>query len=214
MDRARSLLDQVLTLGGDQSFAYLATIECWAVVGELEEARAVLRRAETALPLLPDFYLEVGLLLLKRSSTIFGAAPFTQPAATPTSTPVSLLAEEVLDRAVASRPDDAHFRSGIAIELLQLRPDLALKYAESAASMSTREGHSLMVLGLAQAMNNRVRDAKETLRRAAAQARGEGDIKLALEIEDLRRRVGDPLLPLMLSMSSLFDDMDDDLFDL
>lgn len=214
-ERVRDLLQQVLTLGTDQSFAYVAAIECWAALGEIEEARAVVRQAEAALPLAPGFYIDAGMLLLRASARQLVSAQSARPAIPPSrpDSAVSSLGEELLDRAVALQGNDVRARVGMAQDLLQVRPDLALRYAEDAQRAAPRDGPVLVVLGLAQAMNDRTREARETLRRAAAQARREGDVGLAQDIESLRRQVGTPLLPLLLRTVPLFGDPDDDLFD-
>jgi tetratricopeptide (TPR) repeat protein len=216
-ERARGLLEQALALGADQPRAYVEVIECWAVANKIDEARAVVARAEAALPPTPELYLDVGLVLLKRIAAPSLLSPFSPPAPTKESpaadSPWVRLAEEVLDRAVALRPDDVGLHRQIAVDLLEVRPDLGLRYAQEAARLAPDDPHNLMLLGLVQGLNKHTREAKDTLRRAAGLARRQGDVALAQQIESMRQDIDNPLLHLALRMGPLLgdDDLDDDL---
>jgi tetratricopeptide (TPR) repeat protein len=211
---ARTLLERALTLAAERPLAYLQAIECWTVANEIDAARAVLHRAEAALPLTSEFYLDLGLLLLKRSrpQPLLSPSGRSTPPAPPADTPWSRFAEEVLERAVELQPDDERLSEHVVDDLLELRPDLALRYAEEAARRAPDEPHRLMVLGLAQALNHRAAEAKDTLRRATGLARRQGDLILAQDIESFRRQVDNPLLPLMLRLDPLLDELDDEGF--
>lgn len=213
-DRARGFLQRVLTVAGSDSFAYLAAIECWAALGDIDEARAVLQRPEGALQLEAEFYLDAGLAVLRHA----GGRPPPQPGQlsplpSPTASPVTSFGEEIIDRAMALSVNDAPGRAGMIGDLLTVYPDLALRYAEAAYHAGPHDSRTLMVLGLTQALNNRDGEAKDMLRRAAAQARREGDTELVRHIDMLRRQVGTPLLSLMIRTLPLMDDLEDDLFD-
>jgi tetratricopeptide (TPR) repeat protein len=216
-ERARGLLEQALALGADQPLAYVQVIECWAVANKIAEARAVLARAEAALPPSPELYMDVGLVLLKRSTPRSLLSPFAPPTPTKGSpaaaSPWVRLAEEVLDRAVALRPDDVGLHRQIAVDLLEIRPDLGLRYAQEAARLAPDDPRNLMLLGLVQGLNKHTREARDTLRRAAGLARRQGDVALAQQIESMRQDIDNPLLHLALRMGPLFgdDDRDDDL---
>jgi tetratricopeptide (TPR) repeat protein len=214
LKRARDLLERALALATERPLAYLQAIECWVVANEIDAARAVLHRAEAALPLTSEFYLDLGLLLLKRSRPQPLLSPYgrSTPPAPPADTPWSRFAEEVLERSVELQPDDERLSAHLVDDLLELRPDLALRYAEEATRRAPDEPHRLMVLGLAQALNHRAAEAKDTLRRAAGLARRQGDLILVQDIESFRRQVDNPLLPLMLRLDPLLDEWDDEGF--
>jgi tetratricopeptide (TPR) repeat protein len=139
-------------------------------------------------------------------------APPTPPKGSPAAdSPWVRLAEEVLDRAVALRPDDVGLHRQIAVDLLALRPDLAQRYVQEAARLAPDDPRTLMLLGLVQGLNKHTREAKETLRRAAGLARRHGDVALAQQIESMRQDIDSPLLHLALRMGPLLgdDDLDD-----
>ena len=213
LDRARELLNRVLELGGDQVDAYLQVIDCWAIADQLDELRATLARAETALPLTPDFFIEVGLMLLQRDRPppLFGSFLMSPPKReAKKETPRSRLAIELLDRALAGVPDDARRRLDLAAQLASLEPALALRSVEEGARMLPDEPEAQMLLAIVQAANERKREAKETLRRGARLARQQGKTALAQQMEDMRRRVDDPMLPLMLQMGPLLGELEDE----
>ncbi len=213
----RPLLERALELGADQPAAYISIIDCWAAADQLAEARAVLARAEAELTLAPDFYLELGTSLLAHETPVpllgspFGL-PLPRPA--PTDTPRSLFATEVLDRAIALRPDDPGLRLSIAAGLVLSRVDLALTYAEAAAKLSPDDPNVLLMLGLVLELNDRTRDAKQTLRRAARLARQQGRRDLAEHADTLYRGAGDPFFRMMLQMGPLLGDLELDPGDL
>ncbi len=209
---ARELLDRTLELASDQPEAYLQVIDCWAVAGKLPEALAVLERAEAALSLTPEFYISLAVQLLRRDAPPAFTNPFAPPQRRkPTAGPWVDLAQELLDRAVALRPDDGPLRFAITSELMRVRPDLALKYAEVGVQMLPDDPHGFMLLGLVQAMNEQKREAKKTLMRGERLARQQGDAAFATEIASMRRQIDSPFFGFALQMGPLLDDLDDDL---
>ena len=210
--RARPLLDRVLELAGDQATPYAQVIECWAIDGQIAEARAVLERAESSLTPTADFYVNVGVIMLKVNARPPPANPFAAlaPPAPPADTEWTRLGTELLDRAVARRPEDATLRTHIAGELLTMRPDLALAHAEVAARLAPDNANTLTLLGLLQGLNGQVREGKETLRRAIRVARQQNNPVLAGQIEEMRQLIGSPLLQVALQMGPLLGDFDPD----
>lgn len=207
--QAHELLDRVLALGEDQPMAYIEAIECWVVANKPDEARAVLARAETGLPLAPEFYLALATLILKHSApppmlNLFG--PVTPPSPAKGAWPA--WAEELVARAAALRPDDVDLRQAIAAEMATVRPALGLRYAEEAARLAPDNPDVLMTLALLQALNDRKRDAKESLRQAGRLARQGGDPELVRRVEELRRMINNPMLSLALQMGPMLDDLD------
>ena len=213
LDRARTLLERVLDLAGDQPDAYLQVIDAWAVAEQIDLVRAAIARAEAALPLTADFFIEVGLLLLQRdlpaAPAFFGGLLAPPPKRDATATPRSRLARELLDRGLAGQADQGEERLVLAIKLLRLDPALGLRYAEEAAKLLPEDPAAYMTLATLQVMNERRREAKDTLRRGARLARKQGKTDLAEQMDDMRASANDPMLPMMLQLGPLFDDDDD-----
>lgn len=214
LDLARELLARVLDLAGDQPDAYLQVIDAWAVAEQIDEVRAVVVRAESALPLTGDFFIEVGLMLLERdlppAPAFLGGFLSRPPKRDRQATPRSRLASELLDRGLAGQPDQGEVRLALAIKLLRINAVLGLRYAEEAARLLPDDPDAYMALATLQVMNERRREAKDTLRRGARLARKQGKADLAEHMDDLRASADDPMLPLMLQMGPLLDDDDED----
>jgi tetratricopeptide (TPR) repeat protein len=138
------------------------------------------------------------------------------PVPPPVDTPWSELAIELLDKAVELRPDDPKLQTAIAMGLLAPRPDLALRYAEGAVKLAPTDPSMLITLGIVLGVNERKREGKETLRRAAQLARKQGNPELAQEADAMRREIDSPFLRSSLQMGELFDELGgtdlDDLF--
>jgi tetratricopeptide (TPR) repeat protein len=215
---ADSLLAEVLAMADDEHEPYLFVIDCYTVLDDIEQARAVLARAEEQQSLSPTFYIQLSKLLLDHStpapplSGLFGSAP--EPA-TPIEGPWLTLALEAIDRAVALQPNDLQVRILLASELMTIYPDMALEHAQAAADLAPEEPSSLILLGLVQALNEQDKEAKATLRRAARLARQQGNMALAEQAEGIRQEVGSPFLRLRLQMQAMgdmFDEEDEDFF--
>jgi tetratricopeptide (TPR) repeat protein len=143
---------------------------------------------------------------------LFGGTP---PAPAPKDEELTALAEDVLNRAVALRPDDPHLRFRLASELLNLDAELALQHAEAGVQLMPDDPNGLLLLGLLQGLTERDKEARATLRKAAKLARKRGDEFLAQQAEMLQQQVGSPMLRLSLQMGMQLDDeMLDELDDL
>ncbi len=218
VEKARTLLKQTLELAADQPDAYIQVIDAWIIEDKIDEARVVLERAETTLSPTPEFYMSLGITLLMRTAprpampSPFASAP-PPPQSEDENNPWTRMALEVLDRAVALKPDEPRLAGGIAAELMSLRPQLALRYAEQAAQIGPDEPNALMLLGLAQALNEQKSEAKKTLRSAARLARQQGDNAMAQEIQSLRQQIDSPFFGMALQMGPLFNDFDEEGFD-
>lgn len=214
LDLAGKLLARVLDLAGDQPEAYLQVIDAWAVADQMDQVRAAVARAESALPLTADFFIEVGLMLLQRDHPpapgFLGGLLSRPPKRGGKETPRSRLASELLDRGLAGQPEQGEVRIALAIKLLRIDPVLGLRYAEEAARMLPDDPDAYMTLATLQVMNERRREAKDTLRRGARLARKQGKADLAEHMDDLRASADDPMIPLMLQMGPLFDEDDDE----
>ena len=227
-EEIRALVDRATALAGEQPEAYVKILETWVIADRIDEARALLDRLASEQKLDAPAYVDFGLMIIMRVTPppaplgmfpFLGAAPPPPPA--PTDTPWTQLASELLDRAVAMRPDDAALRMAIASALMLPRPDLARRYVEAAAQLTPDDPNTLILLGTIQGLNEQVREAKATLQRAAQLARKQGQRELAQQAQEMRGLVGTPMLRSMLQMSLLSAEMggiddgfDDDGFDL
>jgi tetratricopeptide (TPR) repeat protein len=217
LERAESLINQALELAGEYAPVYVAAIDCWAVAGDIERVRATIERAERVLGADVEFYAELAISLLQRSSApppfpsfLFGGTP----APPPKDDELTALAEDVLNRAVALRPDDPQLRFRLASELLNLDAELALQHAEAGVNLLPDEPSGLLLLGLLQGLTERDKEARATLRKTAKLARKRGDEFLAQQAEMLQQQIGSPMLRLSLQMGlelddEMLDEMDD-----
>ncbi|MFL5803910.1 MAG: tetratricopeptide repeat protein [Roseiflexaceae bacterium] len=214
--QAREQLGHAIELAGDQPAAYIQIFECWVIEDQIDEARAVLARAEAALRSSVELYMQLGTLIIARTTPpppmlnpflfMMREAP-PPPPAPPVDTPWSQMAIELLDKAVALRSDDPKLWMGIATALLAPRPDLAQRYAEGAVKLAPTDPSMLITLGIVLGLNDHKREGKETLRRAAQLARKQGNPALAQEADAMRREIDSPFLRSSLQMSELFDEL-------
>jgi tetratricopeptide (TPR) repeat protein len=227
-EEIRALVERATALAGEQPAAYVKILETWVIADRIDEARALLDRLASDQKLDAPAYVDIGLMVIMRVTPppaslgmfpFLGAAPPPPPA--PTDTPWTQLASELLDHAVAMRPEDAALRMAIASSLMLPRPDLARRYVEAAAQLKPDDPNTLILLGMIQGLNEQVREAKATLQRAAQLARKQGQRELVQQAQEMRQLVGTPMLRSMLQMSLLSAEMggiddgfDDDGFDL
>jgi tetratricopeptide (TPR) repeat protein len=227
-EEIRTLVDRATALAGDQPEAFVKILETWVIADRIDEARALLDQLAGDQKLDAPAYVDIGLMMIMRTTPppaplgmfpFLGAAPPPPPA--PTDTPWTRLASELLDRAVAMRPDDVALRMAIASALLLSRPDLAGRHVAAAAQLAPDDPNTLILLGMVQGLNEQVREAKATLQRAAQLARKQGQRELAQQAHEMRQLVGTPMLRSMLQMSlmsaelgDLDDGFDDDGLDL
>jgi tetratricopeptide (TPR) repeat protein len=216
LSRAPAFLEQALELSTDQPKAYINIIDCWVALDKMEEVKTILTKAEAALSPDPTFYVDLAMTILKRKTErplfnpFFGPPPKQAP---PTDTPWSKLAVEIMQRASALRPNDVPLQSTIATALAMVRPDLALPFAREVVRLQPDDPHAGMLLGLVLGLSDQGREAKEVLRKAARQARQQGDMGLFSQIEAMRQQIDSPLfkmLPNLGSMMDIFGDDDDD----
>lgn len=211
-DEARKHLEEALRLGADQSEAYVLAIDCWVFEQNEDEARAVIARAESALPVLQDFYLEAGASLLEGSD--FNLA-FLNPFSPPTKRTYSdnawtKLGQELFDRAIAQRSDDPQIRAQIASMLVQTRPDIGLRYIGDAVQLAPDVPQFQVLQGLLQALTDDKNGARTTLQKAARLARKQGNREIAEQADQMRNQINSPFFGLAMQMGGLFDEDDDD----
>jgi tetratricopeptide (TPR) repeat protein len=219
-EQVAALLEQVLTMAPDDQQAYILSIDCWAVAGNLDEVRKVLERARQNLTLTPAFYITIVKLLLTYSASPFGsplAAIFGyQQSMKPPDERWQELAMEIMNQATESNPDDPEIRLMFAAELLRTNPKIALQQAEEATRLAPENPRMLHMLGMLQGLNEQLREAKATLRNAAKLARKQGDKQLADDCDMLRQQIDKPHFREIMHMGMLdaiFGEGDDDFDD-
>jgi tetratricopeptide (TPR) repeat protein len=209
-EEVRALVERATALVGDHPEAYVKILETWVIADRIDEARALLDQLATDQKLDVRTYVDFGLMVITRVTpppaplgmfAFLNVAPPPPPA--PTNTPWTQLASELLDRAMALRPDDVALRMAIASTLMISRPDLAGRYIESAAQLAPDNPDTLIMLGMIQGLNEQVKEAKATLQRAAQLARKQGQRELVQRAQEMRGLVGTPMLRSMLQMSLL-----------
>lgn len=157
--RARERLAQSLTLArtAGNPYAYGEIIDCWAALGQIKEARAVLAQAEASLSLEPEFYIVLSLLLFKHSPGMPPLNPFSELAnlagssrkkatpalSAPPETEWSALARECLQKAEALHPADPALKEQIRNTLMLVRPDIALPYAQELVLLQPDDAHAV-----------------------------------------------------------------------
>lgn len=219
--KASSLLEQVLELGADNPDAYIMVIDCWTVAGKIDEAEAVLARAEENLTLTSDFYLTLGvnvLRLLKPRrdplAMIFGGEE-SKDVANELKSIWQTFAIKVFDRVVAQDPENPKVLLQVISEIMFLHPETALIYAEKGVALAPDEPSGLLMLGIIQGLTNEVKEAKKTLVKAARLAKKQGLHELADQANTLRREIDSPYFRISMEMGGMFPDLDfdsDDLF--
>jgi len=219
-DEARTLLDQVMELAGDRPEPYIDVFQCWVIEEDLDAARDVISRAEATFTPLPDFYAQLGILAIVETAPPPPMInPFLPLAALPKQPPPvetewTTLGRELLARAVAGQPDDARLHGRIAAGLMGPRPDIAQVHADEVARLAPDDPDMLILRGVVLAMNERKREAKDQLRKAANVARKQGNRDLAAQADAMRREVDSPLFRAALQMRSLVEEFDDDIDEL
>jgi tetratricopeptide (TPR) repeat protein len=217
LKKAIPLLQETLDCAADNPQAYIFVIECWTVINNQEQARAVLAQAEQNLSPNPEFYLDLGITLLSRcrvpNDPLLSIFDGLQPDHDDQDEHIWMpMAREALDKATQLHPDDPRMLMRVAVEVMTLRPDVAQIYAEKSVQLAPDEPHYLITLGLAQALNDQVGNAKKTLNKAAKMARKQGLVDVADQAEQLRREISSPFFRLSVQMGGMYGDMDDDLF--
>ena len=227
-----ALLAETLRLGvtaADQSLVYGLVMDCWAVLDDMVQVRAVLAEAEQKFKPEPTFYIEVGANLLRHKApaeqpdnpfaflaSLPGPKPKKQPAKQlpPAANPWSDLAIELFGKAEALKPGDATVALLIGGMVMLIRPDLALPYAREAVRLAPQDPRTLFGLGLTLGLDSQGSEAKQFLQKAAKLARQQNNPSLAQTAEEMSRAVESPMFKMMLTMGNLLGGLDaDDDFD-
>jgi tetratricopeptide (TPR) repeat protein len=207
-----ALIERALTVAGEITETWVLTIETWMMADKLDEARALIARFERERAPSAEDYVAIGLQLMSSAIPPPSMAFFAPlaPPPKPVDTPWTQLALELLDKAVALRPDDQRILKSITSFLMLPRPDLARRFAESAVQHAPDDPEALILLGIVLGLSNSASEAKATLQRAAKLAQRVGRPDLHAQAQDLRRVVGTPMLRMMFSQAmNDFDEFDD-----
>lgn len=181
----------------------------------------MLAQAEASLTLEPEFYIVLGMQLLKRSPGMPVLNPFSELAnlagssrkkATPAppippETEWSALARECLQKAEALRPADPAIKEQIRNTLMLVRPDMALPYAEELVRLQPEDPNSRLMLGMALDLIQKEQESKKVMQEATRLARRKGDTKMARQIEEIGRELRNPIFRLMGGLRGLLDVM-------
>jgi tetratricopeptide (TPR) repeat protein len=224
---AQALMDETLRLGEKQPEAYALVFDCWVALDKLEEARQLLNRAEAILSPTPEWYIDLAANILRRKARgeeealspleqilgRFGPPPNKpkKPAkpAKPAENPWEQFAITLLNQATALKPGDAPTQTLVGTATMMYRPDLALPYLQEAVRLAPDDPRYQLTLGIALGLNEQGREAKEVLTRAAKQARKQGNVALADQIENIRREVDSPLFRMLTQLGPLADLLDE-----
>ncbi|MBI4219485.1 MAG: tetratricopeptide repeat protein [Chloroflexi bacterium] len=208
---ARAHFEAALAKG--EGAAYLGVFQRWAYQKNLKEAQQILARAEAAGVASAYFYVDAAKACFDNSEpsdAFFGLlGPPRAKKKKSASDAWEALGRELLKKAEVAGGNQTDVLQHIVATLGPAQPSLALDYARKLAGRLRDDPAAWMLLGLLQAMNNQVRAAKETLRRAADLARKQGDSHLLAQIEDLRRGLNNPLFGLLSRVMPLLGPLDE-----
>jgi pentatricopeptide repeat protein len=215
-DAARIQIARVLELAGDNLSVYLSVFQCWVIEQDVEQARAIVALAESVATIDADFYAQLGTMAISFATpppspvNPFLALQPNQKRAAPADTPLILLGRELIERALAIRPNDAQLYLPLITVLLSSRPDLALIYAERAVRHIPDDPNLLLMYGIALGLNERKREGKDQLRKAAALGRKQGNMELVEHANQMRQEIDSPFFFMAFQMQSLFGDSEID----
>lgn len=184
--------------------AYQQVMDRWAGHRNLDEFRAVLARAEAAGVASPHLYVDAAGMCFRLARPgdldlppLPGLPRMPIPTPPKPVDPWDELGTALLQKVRAAGGDRIDVCQHVVAALGPLRPALALPFAEKAVALTPDDPVALMMLALLQGLNDRRREAKETLRKAAQFARKRGDAGLIASIEDLRNQLDSPLFGMM-----------------
>jgi tetratricopeptide (TPR) repeat protein len=184
--------------------AYQQVMDRWASHRNLDEFRAVLARAEAAGVASSHLYVDATGMCFRMARP--GDFEFPPQLGSPRKPAAKLskpvdpwdeLGTALLQKVQATGGDRADVCQHVVAELGPIRPALALPFAEKAAALLPDDPTQQMMLALLLGLNDRRREAKETLRKATQLARKRGDTGMIAEIEGLRHAMDDPFFGMM-----------------
>jgi tetratricopeptide (TPR) repeat protein len=190
---------------------YVSVFECWAMVHDLDAARAILSRAQAAGFATAHFYVDLAGICLAQAKPPSPFSAFFGPPAKAKksgSDPWEQLGREMLRQAEAASGDPAQTLREIVSTLGRTQPEIAIEYGQRLIKLTPDDPTAWIVLAVIQAMAGQIKPAKDTARQAASLARKQNNQQLAREIDALRRELD---MPIPFMSAGLFDaDFDDE----
>ena len=209
-DKAVRYFDTALNKAADLH-VYVAVFQCWADWDELDAARALVARAETAGLANAHFYVDLVDICLKRANPLPAfPAFFGPPRKKKAPDPWQQLGQEMLHKAESVPGDPVETLRQIVGVLGETQPDLALEHAQRLVKLTPHDPMAWLIQAALQAMSGEVKKAKDSARQAASLARKQNNSNLLNQIEAFRRELD---MPLPFMGRGLFDDDFDDDFD-
>jgi tetratricopeptide (TPR) repeat protein len=190
--QARSWLERVAALAGDQPDAHLALVEGWAVANQMEQARAALETAEKVPGLPLDFHIQLAGQLLahgRQTDRISRTGARTGRASAPTLRGFAL---ESIARGARLHAQDAGYHTEAARTIMLDFPEKALELAQEAVRLDPESGRALLTLGTVQALQGQPKEAEQSLRSATRLARKAHDESLRTAIEATLPMIREP----------------------
>jgi tetratricopeptide (TPR) repeat protein len=198
-----ALVERALTVGGESTETWVLAIETWLMASKFDEARTLIARFERERTPSADDYLAIGLQIMATATPppAFPMFGHIAPPRRPADTPGSQLALELLEKAVALRPDDMRILKAITTFLMLPRPDLARHFVERGAQQAPEDPELLMLLGVALSLSDKPTEAKTTLQHAIKLAQRVNRPDVSAQAQEFRRVVGTPMLRMLFSAS-------------
>jgi tetratricopeptide (TPR) repeat protein len=216
---ARAHMDKAIALDPRRADTYAQIVLSWCIERKLGDARTVLKQAEAQTH--PDvrFYVSAGLPLLAilARPSLDGFSLFGPPRkpAKRLPDPLEDFVIELLDKAVALRPDNVELLQSIVSEASQLSlPKIGLHFIEPLRRLMPDDLKILVIYGILQRYDEQTAEAKKTIGEAVRQARARGDREVEQIATQLRREIDSPIFTTMFSLHSLFEAGDDDFDDI
>ncbi len=212
-DLARTLLQRALDLSTTHHYAYVAVIECWVVMDDLQRAHEIWQHAEQLLdePQRVAFYMDLGHMLIAHSQPPIPFQMHSSYAHGISPHPELLeLARRAFAAARALRPNNALLLLKVASELVPVDTELALEYAHAADALAPDDPSTMIMIGLLLGLRNADREARQILRRAEKLAREQHAPDLARYAAQIRAQIGTGMLRVSVQMALFSDFADDD----
>jgi tetratricopeptide (TPR) repeat protein len=205
-----------LEAGRENPDAYVQAFDYWLIKEEIDQARAIVARAEANITPTLEFYLEVGLASLRLAkprpvtpdiSWLLRGEPPLPPPETPRTQELRALGHEYLRRALAIGPEVLAL-SAIVLQMGPSDAKGALPYARRLVELMPEDVRAWLMLGMYLGVERKLKEAEDALRRAARLARKQGHHDMAEVANDMRRSLPDPFFAITLQMATFLEEVD------